>query len=65
MSDVTPAGQVNSAVTTDPGSEADATKAQQAFADGIAQFMASLLQGAQSDIISAINDTSSDPDAPN
>ena len=59
---------MNSITAIDPTSNgspadtgADAT-AQAAFQQGIVKFMATLLQGAESDIISSINDSSSDPD---
>jgi hypothetical protein len=45
-----------------PADVSDDAKVQQAFQQGILTFMISVLQGAESDVISAINDTTSDPD---
>lgn len=62
MSTVTP---VDSAGTSNP---ADATtpdsQVQQAFQEGIANFMLAFLQSAESDLTEAINDKTSDPDSP-
>jgi hypothetical protein len=36
---------------------------QEAFQMGLIKFMITMLQGAESDVVSAINDNTSDPDA--
>lgn len=64
MTSVGPVTQTSSSSATDPGSQTAQTAMQQAFADGIVKFMGIMLQGAESDIISAINDNTSTPDAP-
>jgi hypothetical protein len=59
MSNVRAIDPTNGAASADASEDA---KVQQAFQQGILTFMISVLQGAESDIISAINDTTSDPD---
>ncbi len=64
MTDIAPVGQVGGAATPTPTTDSSSTQLQQAFADGVVQFMGAELQSSESDTISAINDTTSDPDAP-
>jgi hypothetical protein len=47
-----------------PADPSDDDQVQEAFEQGLLNFMLTLLQSAQSDITSAINDTTSDPDDP-
>ena len=63
MSGITPVG---AAATTPPDTEPDTDSGDlgDAFSLGIVQYMGSMLQSSESDIIDAINDTTSDPDAP-
>lgn len=64
MMDVTPVGQAGGAAAPDPATDSAPTDLQQAFAEGVVRFMAAELESSESDTISAINDTTSDPDAP-
>ncbi len=61
MSGIAP---VSAAATTPPDTDADSGDLGDAFSQGIVQYMGSMLQSSESDIIDAINDTTSDPDAP-
>jgi hypothetical protein len=64
MNSVTPIDAASSAGPADAGNNSSSSTVQQAFADGIVQFMAVQLQSAESDVAAAINDNTSDPDAP-
>ena len=64
MTSITPVAPVDTTAVPDPGAATQNAQVQQAFADGIAKFMGSMLMGMQSDIQEACNDTTSDPDAP-
>ncbi len=64
MMDATAVGQVGAATAADPAPDTVPADLQQAFAEGVVRFMAAELQSSESDTISAINDTTSDPDAP-
>ena len=64
MMDVTAVGQAGGAAAPDPTQDVAPTDLQQAFAEGVVRFMAAELESSESDTISAINDTTSDPDAP-
>ncbi|WP_131115245.1 hypothetical protein [Lichenihabitans psoromatis] len=64
MTGVTPVGQSTSAAATDPGSDQATADMQQAFAEGVVKFMGTVLQSTQADITEAINDNTSNPDAP-
>jgi hypothetical protein len=46
-----------------PTDTSDLTTVQDVFEQGLLKLALTMLQGAESDIISAINDDSSDPDA--
>jgi hypothetical protein len=46
-----------------PAATGDDAKVQKAFQEGLLNFMLSILQGAESDLASAINDKTSEPDA--
>ena len=63
MSGIAP---VSATATTPPDTDTDADSGHlgDAFSQGIVQYMGSMLQSSESDIIDAINDTTSDPDAP-
>ncbi|WP_407158250.1 hypothetical protein [Bradyrhizobium sp. STM 3557] len=63
MADITAADQVRN---SDPGTSSGDTpnmEVQNAFQNALANFMLAVLQGAESDLVSAINDNTSDPDA--
>jgi hypothetical protein len=60
MTSVAAVGPTNGSSPTEAGDEASVQKALQ---EGIANFMLAILQSAEGDLISAINDTTSDPDA--
>jgi hypothetical protein len=64
LNSVTPIDAAGNAAPTDAGNNSSSSTVQQAFADGIVKFMGIQLQNAQSDITAAINDNTSDPDAP-
>lgn len=64
MMDVTAVGQAGGTAAPEPAPDSAQTDLQQAFAQGVVRFMAAELQSSESDTISAINDTTSDPDAP-
>lgn len=64
MTDIAPVAQSGAPATTNPANETDAATLQNAFAQGIVQFMGVMLQSAESDVISSINDSTSDPDSP-
>ncbi len=64
MTDITPVAPAGGAAPTNPSNPTDPSQLQQAFAEGIVKFMGIELQNSESDTISAINDTTSDPDAP-
>jgi len=64
MNSVTPIDAAGNAGPADAGNNSSSSTVQQAFADGIVQFMAVQLQSAESDVTAAINDNTSDPDAP-
>ena len=61
---VEPVSQTTQAAPTDPSSSADQTELQNAFAQGIVQFMGTMMQSLESDVVDAINDDTSTPDAP-
>lgn len=64
MTDVTPVGQGGGTSPTDPSNDPAASQLQQAFSDGVVKFMGMELQSSENDTISAINDDTSNPDAP-
>ena len=63
MSGIAP---VSAAATApvDTTSSSDTSEMADAFSKGLLQFMGTMLQSSESDVIDAINDTTSDPDAP-
>ena len=63
MTNLAPVTPVNAAQTTNPGAETAQQQLQQAFAQGLVQFMGVMLQNAESDVAAAINDNTSTPDA--
>ena len=64
MVDITPVAPVAGATASAAPTDDPEGVLQQAFAQGVVQFMGIELQGIQSDIIEAINDNTSNPDAP-
>ena len=65
MSGIAPVEPVNAnAAPADPNASGADAQMQQAFAEGIARFMGTMLMSMESDIQEACNDTTSDPDAP-
>ncbi len=61
---IEPVTHVNNAAAADPSSDADSSKVQEAFSQGLVLFMGTLLQSAESEIVASINDNTSTPDAP-
>jgi hypothetical protein len=49
--------------SSNPTDTGDQAQVEDAFQQGLLKFMLTMLQGAESDVISAINDDTSDPDA--
>ena len=64
MTGIPPVGKVDAAAPPDPSDDSSAAELQQAFSTGIVQFMGTVLQSSEGDLIDAINDNTSDPDAP-
>lgn len=57
-------GVTQAAEAAGGGSQGGDSKVQEAFQQGIVKFMGSMLQSMESDITQAIQDNTSDPDAP-
>jgi hypothetical protein len=64
LSSVTSIDPTDNAGPADANGDPSPSSVQQAFAEGVLNFMAVQLQSAESDITASINDTTSDPDAP-
>ena len=64
MSGIAPVSATSPATAADPADTGDSGEMAAAFSKGIVEYMGSMLQSSESDIIDAINDTTSDPDAP-
>ena len=63
MSGIAPVGAAATA-PTDATTSSDDGELADAFSQGLVQFMGTMLQSSESDVTDAINDTTSDPDAP-
>ena len=64
MTSVPPVSAAASPAPADASASSSQADLNAAFAKGVVQFMGIMLQGAQSDIQDACNDTVSTPDAP-
>ena len=63
MVDIAPVGQSNAALPT-TAADSGAASFNELFTQGIAQFMATQIQSAESDVQESCNDTTSQPDDP-
>lgn len=64
MADISPVGAAGGAAAPDPSTDTSTAALQEAFAQGVVNFMGIMLQGVEGDTIDSINDTTSTPDAP-
>lgn len=64
MTPISPAGAATPPAPADPSGPASTDAMNAAFAQGVVQFIGIMLQGAESDVQEACNDTVSTPDAP-
>ncbi len=64
MTSIAPVSSTANTTPTDPTTAGDPNQLADAFSKGVVQFMGVMLQSSESDTIDAINDTTSDPDAP-
>jgi len=63
MSGVQAVAPVSSTTSSDPATAPASAELANAFAQGIVQFMGTMIQSTEGDIQEACNDTTSDPDA--